>query len=193
MPPRQTERGREAERRIPWRVPKPVLVTSAGLHCCSVWPGPPFLLPPSPWALQEFPSSSHYSEETAGNAPCCCAATADRAETQACDCLCWHRLKYALVVLCRVSFCLLNKRSSHQQRPAKKWVFVPWKNPLVTLSGILGSVSCLPSEVRGVKFSFCGGGSAKACGTPFPQVWVVKANGIDRKQSVSCHSFTAPQ
>lgn len=40
-------------------------------------------------------------------------------------------------------------------------VFVPWKNPLVTLSGILCSVSCLPSEVRGVKFSFCGGGGRR--------------------------------
>lgn len=64
--------------------------------------------PPSPplasWPLQEFPSSSHYSEETAGNAPHRCTATADRAEAQTCDCLCWHR---SVCTCCAFSGCLL--------------------------------------------------------------------------------------
>lgn len=104
--PTQTQRGREGGRRIPWRVPKPVYVTSLWPGC--VRAGPPPSSPPrclTSWALQEFPSSSHYSEETAGYAPRCCTATADRAETHTCDCWCWHRSMCALVVLSPAAFC----------------------------------------------------------------------------------------
>lgn len=126
---KQKEGGRESQSegspggcqsRFKWRHP-----------ACSVWAGPPppRLTPPSSWALQEFPSSSHYSEETAGNAPHRCRATADRAETQTCDCFCWHRSMYALVVPSPLAFCFPTKGASeclfHETSACSKRTFCP--------------------------------------------------------------------
>lgn len=79
---------------------------------CSVWAVQLQPNPSLPLALQEFPSSSHYSlysEETAGNAPHHCRATADSMETRSCDCVdtvCVH------LFFLQDAFCCLTKGAS---------------------------------------------------------------------------------